>query len=151
MHESHEHHKLHEFMMNRLFGIDISKISDYDFDSFLSSEISIKKMNLGEFSSSIVVSDELTALYTIDRQSKKYREQIVYHLASRLADLEISVVEQPEWDDESESLWSSVMNSIDDQTFDGEIINKNEDNENLVEWMKIELINREVKHGQSCK
>ncbi|DAC16273.1 MAG TPA: hypothetical protein D7I06_05440, partial [Candidatus Poseidoniales archaeon] len=147
MHESHEHHKLHEFMMNRLFGIDISKISDYDFDSFLSSEISIKKMNLGEFSSSIVVSDELTALYTIDQQSKKYREQIVYHLASRLADLEISVVEQPEWDDESESLWSSVMNSIDDQTFDEEII-QNKDNKNFVEWMKIEFKNREVKHGQ---
>ena len=104
-------------------------------------------MNLGEFSSSIVVSDESTALYTIDQQSKKYREQIVYHLASRLADLEISVVEQPEWDDESESLWSSVMNSIDDQTFDEEII-QNEDNENFVEWMKIEFKNREVKHGQ---
>ena len=53
-----------------------------------------------------------------------------------MADLEISVVEQPE-DDESESLWSSVMNSIDDQTFE-EII-QNEDNENFVEWMKIEF------------
>ena len=139
--ESLEYEKLHEFMMNRLFGIDIRKIPQYEFESFLESEIAMANMSLHEFSESIV-----STKYMIEQQTKKYREIILYHIASKLREEEVMVIEQPEWDDESESIWMSVMECIEDNSFDKEII-QNLYNYNLVELMQYEFKNRQPKHG----
>ena len=133
MRNSHDFEKLHEFMMNRLFGIDITKIENYDFSSFLESFISTELMSLEEFSEGIDV--ENNALYTINQNTKKPRESILYHLASRMNSSDITIdLGQSNWVDESQSLWDSIMHYVNQKKFDSDIV-KNSENSNLVDWM----------------
>ncbi|MBM54926.1 MAG: hypothetical protein CMB32_00005 [Euryarchaeota archaeon] len=137
MRGSHDFEKLHEFMMNRLFGIDITKIENYDFSSFLESNMSTELMSLEEFSEGIDVGNN--ALYTINQNTKKPRESILYHLASRMISSDVIIdLGQPNWVDESQSLWDSIMHYVDQKKFDSDIV-KNSDNSNLVDWMEIEF------------
>jgi hypothetical protein len=137
MKDSHGHQKLHEFMMNRLFGIDTSRIEDYDFHSFLEENISIDSMSIAEFSKGIDVNNGF--VYKINKETKNDREIVLYHLASRLSSVDVVIdFGQVNWVDETGSLWNSIINHIDKQKFDSEIIRIKENNK-LVKWMQNEF------------
>jgi len=151
MDDSHDHEKLHQFMMLRLFGVDVTEIIGYDFETFIQNHISIDNLTLEEFSEGI--DGEFT---TINSGTKKYREIILRHLCSRVhlgmqsGGLDESGIKRlPEWDDESESLWGEINKCIASGNFDSYIVN-NLENTNLRKWIELEFKNRKITQGQTA-
>ena len=141
--------------MLRLFGVDITEIKKYDFDKFMQDHISIDNLTLEEFSESLDKPGPNTnGEFIINQGTKKYREIILWHLCSRVNIAtqpnsleEIGIKELPEWDDESDSLWSEITKCIEDGKFDSYIVN-NSNNYNLLKWIDLEFKYSKPSRGQ---
>jgi len=136
--------RLHRFMMDRLFGVDITEINNYDFECFIIDEIDISSFEFENLSEKIITSETENgneAYYEISPNVNNYRDTIVYHVASRLSNIDIiNLKQQPDWNKRSEihSIWSSFSTFVDRGTFDDKFVN-NIRNQKLLTWMKITL------------
>ena len=82
MQESVNYPRLHNFMMQRLFGIDVTRISNYDFESFLSKSISKDTLHLEDFSSNEKI--DQNGKYKISVNTNEPREIILRHMLERI-------------------------------------------------------------------
>ena len=139
MQESVNYPRLHNFMMQRLFGIDVNRISNYDFESFLSKSISKDTLHLEDFSSNEKI--DQNGKYKISVNTNEPREIILRHMLERIkyetkedAQTKLSIMPVEEWVAESQSLWEEVLESLGLGNFDQNIV-QNSEFSNFVNWL----------------
>jgi len=144
------HRRLHDFMMMRLFGIDVSEIPNYDFEHFIKQYISKNSLSLKTFSEGIISSNLPFGMpfFNIKTRTNEYREKIVRHIHSRVEQgLESPVKTRPEWVDESKSLWGDINQFVNEGNFDSDFVN-DVDYSTLIEWITRMFEIGKTPHGQ---
>lgn len=146
MHGTEDHRRLHEFMMQRLFGVDVTQIKNYDFDYFIKNNISPSSLSLKKFSLAFTWHDD--HCIRISNRTSEYRELIVYHMFSRVqSGLNQPIERRPEWVDESETLWNAINEFVEDGNFDTDLVN-DEELRSLILWISDSFAYGITSHGQ---